>query len=238
MKSSLSLLFLLLITSVSPSVYAQNATGRTYTIEPSPRVVSTTNELEEVTKYYIHLKNISDTDIELSWKKLSFNPPAEWDYSLCDLGTCYAGIPDGEHTMFTVVKDSSGFLAPSIYPAGKSGTATIVIMVWDKNNPSLVDTLTWAITATTTAGVRSWVANHQELRFSSNPSNGRTTIVFDATSSGTLVFIDMKGVRQKEYIVDGAKSLDADLSELPAGQYVAQFINRDGSIIYNKLVKK
>lgn len=234
----LSLLLLLLMTFAGSSAFAQNATDRTYSVEPSTSIISTTNELEEVSKYYIHMKNITGTSIELSWKKLSFDRPADWDYSLCDLGTCYAGIPDGEHTMFTVEKDSSGFLAPNIYPAGKSGTATIVIALWDKNNPSLVDTLTWVITATASSSVADRQANKNNIHIFPNPSSGSTSVIFDATVSGTLVFIDMKGIRQKEYSINEAQSFDADLSGLTAGQYVMQFMNRDGSVIYSKLLKK
>jgi hypothetical protein len=238
MKSLLSMFLLLLVTSIGSSVYAQNVEGRTYIVEPSTSIISTTNELEEVSKYYIHLKNITGTSIELSWKKLSFDQPTDWDYSLCDLGTCYFGIPDGEHTMFAVEKDSSGFLAPTIYPAGKSGTSTIVIAVWDKNNPSLVDTLTWVITASASSGVTDKKEDENSIHIFPNPSSGSTSFLFDGISTGTLTVIDMNGVSQKEFTVTDAKSFDADLSELSVGQYVMQFVNRDGSIIYSKLLKK
>lgn len=235
---SLSLLLLLLVVSVSQSAFAQNPQGRTYVIEPSTSIDSTTHELDEVTKYYIHFKNTTNASIEISWKKLSFDPPADWDYSLCDLGTCYFGIPDGEHTMYTVEKDSSGFLAPNIYPGGKTGTATVVIAVWDKNNPSLIDTLTWVITASASSGVADKKADENSIHIFPNPSSGSTNFLFDGISTGTLTFINMNGVSQKEFTVTDAKSFDADLSGLSAGQYVMQFMDRDGSVIYSKLLKK
>ncbi len=239
MKASiLALLALSALMGLSTPSFSQGEATRTYTIDPSTSIDSSTNELEEVTKYYIHFKNISGSTIELSWQKLSFEPPPEWDYSLCDLGTCYAGIPDGEHTMFAVEKDSSGFLAPNIYPAGKSGTASIVILVWDKNNPSISDTLRWVITATAPTVVDSKKADGQQIQYYPNPTNGITNIVFETVVNGTLVFIDMNGVQQKKLSINGVAKFDADLSGLSTGQYIMQFIDRDGSIVCNKLIKK
>jgi len=215
--------------------FAQEA--HTYTLDPSATFVASTDLLEDVSKFYIHLKNITGNDINISWRKISVDLPAEWDYSLCDLGTCYAGIPAGDHTMFAVEKDSSGFLAPNIYPSGVTGSGKIVMYVWDKDNPQVNDTLTWFITATSEAGVQVQTQGAKELQLFPNPVTGRVNIVFGAVSTGTLSFIDVKGISQLQFGVNGTKTFDADLSQLPAGNYVALFIGRDGSVLHGKLIK-
>ena len=208
-----------------------------YSVEPSTTYIASTDQLNDVTKFYMYFKNTTGKDLQLSWKKLTTDLPADWDYSLCDLGTCYAGIPDGDHTMFPVEKDSSGFLAPNIFPAGFTGTGKIVMLVWDKDNPSITDTLTWIITATSQADVRVQKVNKEELRLYPNPANGRVSIVFGSISTGTLSFIDLNGVSQLQLNVTEAKTFDADLSQLAAGEYVALFLSRDGSVFHAKLVK-
>ena len=215
--------------------FAQMA--HTYSPIPSTTYKVSTSDLEDVTKFYIYFKNTTGKDLNISWRKISLDLPSDWDYSLCDLGTCYAGIPDGDHTMFAVEKDSSGFLAPNIYPGGITGTGKIVMYVWDKDNPSVNDTLTWFITATSEAGVQVIAQGTKELRLFPNPATGRVSIVFGSISTGTLSFIDMKGISQLQLGVNEAKTFDADLSQLPAGEYVALFIGRDGSVIQGKLVK-
>lgn len=221
---------------ISTSASAQGI--RTYSVEPGTKYVTSTSVMDEVTKYYIHFKNTTGKNINLSWKKLSLDLPAAWDYSLCDLGTCYAGIPEGEHTMYPVEKDSNGFLAPNIYPGGTDGTGKIMMLVWDKDNPLVSDTLTWIITAVTAqADVPVIHAPNKEFRLYPNPVNGRASILFASVSTGTLSIIDMKGVSQLQLTVNQAKTFDADLSQIASGEYIVLFLNRDGSVFHTKLVK-
>lgn len=232
MKLAALILIIFLFTT---SARAQD--GHTYSVVPSTTYVTSTDLLEDVSKFYIHFKNNTLKDINISWKKISLDLPAQWDYSLCDLGTCYAGIPDGDHTMSPVEKDSSGFLAPNIYPGGHPGSGKIVMFVWDKNNPSVSDTLTWIITAAAQADVRVRNQDQEMLRLYPNPANGRVNITFGTVSTGTLSFIDMKGVSQLQMNVNGAKTLDADLSQLPSAEYIALFLNQNGSVLHAKLIK-
>ncbi len=220
------------------AISASAQSMRTYSVEPTTKFVTSTSVMDEVTKYYIHFKNTTGNDIHLSWKKLSLDLPAAWDYSLCDLGTCYAGIPEGEHTMYPVEKDSNGFLAPNIYPGGTDGTGKIVMLVWDKDNPSVSDTLTWIITATTSqADVPVINTPTKELRLYPNPVNNRISILFGAISTGTLSIIDMKGVNQLQLYINEGKTFDRDLSQLASGEYFVLFLNHDGSVFRTKLVK-
>lgn len=229
--------FLVLIVVLSAvRVFAQGE-QRTYTLEPSGTIVTTTDILEDVTKYYIHQKNTTGKEIQISWKRLSIDIPPEWDFSLCDLGTCYAGIPEGEYTMFPVEKDSSGFLAPNIYPLGVSGTAKIVMMVWDKDNPSVRDTLTWIITAKPQADVQKDVTPLPSLRLFPNPATDMVSIDLGKTSNGMISVRSIVGVSMLQFPVTDQTKVNADLSALAGGEYVIVFVGRDGSARHSKLVK-
>src|SRR5947208_3317954 len=134
--------FALLLFSFSFSAASSFAqVTHTYSAIPSTTNIVSTSDLQDVTKFDIYFKNTTGKDINVSWRKISLDLPDGWDFSLCDLGTCYAGIPDGDHTMFPIEKDSSGFLAPNIYPGGITGTGKIIMYVWDKDHPSVNDTL-------------------------------------------------------------------------------------------------
>jgi hypothetical protein len=231
----LLILFILLAVVVVPS---SAQTTHSYTAIPSTQYSVSTSDLQDVTKFDIFLKNNTGEEINISWKKISLELPADWDYSMCDLGTCYAGIPDGDHTMSPVEKDSSGFLAPNIYPQGHVGAGKIVIYVWDKDNPLINDTLTWFITATAQAGVQVTKNESHKFTIFPNPSKSRIKVDFTSLSSGKLNFIDMKGVSCLQIGVNDVKTIDTDLSLFHSGEYLVAFTSLDGSIFQRKFVKQ
>lgn len=210
---------------------------RSYIVEPSTKVVETTTIMDDVTKYYIHFKNTTGNDIRLGWKKLSLGIPSGWDYSLCDLGTCYSGIPDGEFIMSTVQKDSSGFLAPNIYPDNNNGTFTLTMAVWDVDHPSITDTLTWILTAKAQAGVIN--DNTKKFRISAfpNPATKTAAIQFDNSVTGTISLLSSNGAIILEQRVMNVLSASLDLSSVSAGEYILLFTSNSGSISKAKLIK-
>ena len=228
------ILFLLVFLSATVSV-AQ--VERTYAVDPSDTYITSTTVLDDVTKYYIHFKNITGAPLKIGWKRLSMDIPSAWDYSLCDLGTCYAGIPEGDHVMFTVDKDSSGFLAPNIYPYDIPGTATIRMAVWDKDHPSITDTLTWIITATTQSGVTSTTTTEHLLRTYPNPATGSITVDLDHSATGTLQLLTVAGVEVFRQQLVSAKLLSVDLSSLSRGEYIVVFTGNDGSTKRTTIIK-
>jgi len=210
---------------------------RTYTVEPSAKVVETTTIMDDVTKYYIHFKNTTGNDIHLGWKKLSMDIPTGWDYSLCDFSTCYSGIPDGDHIMSTVQKDSSGFLAPNIYPDNNNGTFTLTMAVWDVDHPSITDTLTWILTANVQATVVNGNASKFKMSAFPNPATKTAAIQFGSSVSGTINLLSSNGAIVLEQRITNASSASLDVSSVSAGEYIVLFTNTTGSIFKTKLIK-
>ena len=236
MKFRIKYFLVLIVVLSAVRVFAQGE-QRTYTLEPSGTIITTTDVLDDVTKYYIHQKNTTGKEIHISWKRLSIDIPSEWDFSLCDLGTCYAGIPEGEFTMFPVEKDSSGFLAPNIYPLGVSGTAKIVMLVWDKDNPLISDTLTWIITAKPQADVQKDVTPLPSLRLFPNPATDNVSIDLGKVSNGIVAVRNLAGASMLQIPVADKTKVNADLSALAGGEYLIVFIGRDGTVLHSKLLK-
>lgn len=139
--------------------------------------------------------------------------------------------------MFPVEKDSSGFLAPNIYPLGVSGTAKIVMMVWDKNIPSISDTLTWIITAKAEADVQAEGKSLLSLRLSPNPSINNVSVDLGKTSNGIITVRNIAGASMLNIPITDQSRVNIDISALANGEYVIVFIGRNGSIKHSKLVK-
>ena len=122
---------------------------RSYSLTPGT-ILEDTAQFNTLSIYDIYQNNTSNNAIQLKWQLISTSIPAGWDYSLCEYGTCYPGIPNGG-TMDSVVVGSMGFLGLNINPFFIPGTAVVKVFVYENGFFSLGDTLTWIIHALPTS---------------------------------------------------------------------------------------
>jgi hypothetical protein len=120
-----------------------------YSVTPGTTLEDTAG-FNTLSIYDIYQVNISQSTIQLKWNLISINIPQGWDYSICELGTCYPGIPNGG-TMDSVVPGDMGFLGLNINPFFIQGTAVVKVFVYENGYYSQGDTLTWIIHALTTS---------------------------------------------------------------------------------------
>lgn len=125
------------------------ASSPNYSLTPGP-ILTDTADLNTLNIYDIYQINTSNNSIQLSWQLISTSIPTGWDYSLCEYGTCYPGIPNGG-TMDSIVVGSMGFLGLNINPYFIAGTAMVKVYVYETGFFSLGDTLTWIIHALPTS---------------------------------------------------------------------------------------
>src|SRR5439155_19685555 len=116
-----------------------------YTVTPS-NTMHVDAPVNKLTIFDIYQENLDSLPISLGWRKLELNIPPEWDYSMCELGRCYAGIPDSSQ-MDDVAPHNKAFLGLNIIPNGKSGTGTVRCIIFDVRYPAQRDTFTWYVTA-------------------------------------------------------------------------------------------
>lgn len=63
------------------------------TFEADPPVLEQEVYFELANEAIINFNNLGADILQLRWKLLSADFPAEWDVALCDYGLCYEGIP-------------------------------------------------------------------------------------------------------------------------------------------------
>lgn len=224
----------LAVVCVLSTAYAQE---RSYIVSPSHSIIETTDQSEEYLKYYIYQENKTSGGLVLGWNRLLADIPAGWDYSLCDFGTCYPGIPPGD-VMDTVPVNDKGFLAMNIYPYGIDGKANIVMEVYDVNAPEIRDTLTWVITVKASADVKEPAKELSQLFVYPNPSTDHATLRFAEVQSGTLRLLNNLGAEVWHTIVTNSKEQKVDVSGLPAGAYTMYFTSDQGVISSTSIVKQ
>ncbi|MFN6037955.1 MAG: T9SS type A sorting domain-containing protein [Bacteroidota bacterium] len=120
-----------------------------YSLSPGA-VMEDTASFNTLSIYDIYQVNTSANSIQLKWNIVSISIPNGWDYSICQLGTCFPGIPNGG-TMDSVVAGDMGFLGLNINPYFINGTAIVKAFVYENGYFSQGDTLTWIIHAITTS---------------------------------------------------------------------------------------
>ncbi len=190
--------------------------AQTFTLNPGnlDSVYAAPNQL---TIFDIYPVNITSGDIIFSWTRISVNVPPGWDYSLCDYGNCYTGIPNNG-TMDTVSAGNQGLLGLNINPYVVGGQGEVKLYVYDSNFPNDGDTVTWVVNA-------SFVSVDEIPKnifsFYPNPVNDQLTIYSDEINAGmSYAIYSMSG----EIVLTETLSNDKNIntSNLPAGIYLLQ----------------
>jgi hypothetical protein len=225
-KRIASVLAIVIIALSALTVSAQ--TSKRYSIAPSDTLIQDADP-SDLTIFDIYQRNISTDTLQLSWFLLSKEIPEGWEYSMCDLGHCYASFPSGPADMFPADPDEEAFLGLNIHPHAIAGTAVVRVYVYDKTAPAGGDTLTWII--------RSGVASVDREHFvvanvAPNPFTGVVHVQLDRMTSGEFELLDVSGVVVRKLSIQHGLELTLDLSALPAGSH---FLRLTGSEVFKTL---
>lgn len=204
--------------------------AQTFTLNPG-NVDTVYAPANTLTIFDIYPVNITSGDIIFSWTRVSVNLPLGWDYSFCDYGNCYTGIPN-QGTMDTVNAGEMGLLGLNINPYAIAGQGIVKIYVYDGNFPNDGDTVTWVVNADAVG-----ISEIQQNGFSfyPNPVNDQLTINSHEISSGmTYTIYSMNGEIVSTETLTTDKKINT--GNLPAGIYVLQ-INGDQKSFAVKFVR-
>ncbi len=221
----------LIFTLVGLYLFSANA-QKNYVISPSKTIhaVAPANTLNI---FNIYQDNIDSNSITLQWKKLFINMPVGWDYSLCDLGTCYGLIPDSSQ-MAEVIKGGRGFLGFDVNPQNYSGIGVAKFYVYEKGKFSQGDTCTYIINAGNTSNISPLVSAF-EISIFPNPATDLINIATLNTISSEVKIIDATG-RTIETITLNRANTIVDVSSYSKGIYFLTSIRNDATI-YHKFIK-
>lgn len=190
------------------------AAGQSFKTTPNDTLIATA-PAGGITVYDIFQLNTGSTNIIFHWNPVAVQIPSGWDYSMCDKGTCYPGIPGG--TMSPVSPGDSGFLGFNVIPNSLGGTSVVRIYVYADSFVNDGDTLTWIINSDFSSGLSN--SNVPNMNFYPNPVKDilsftkklRSVQVFDIM--GRIVFnskneawfdsIDMSAMQPGIYTLKG-----------------------------------
>jgi hypothetical protein len=175
-----------------------------------------------LTIFDIYPINTTGGDIIFEWTRISVNLPTGWDYSFCDYGNCYTGIPTNG-TMDTVGAGQQGLMGLNINPYAIAGQGIVKIYVYDNDFPNDGDTVTWVVNANT-LGINEQSASH--FSFYPNPSISYITIESsEISSTSNWMVYSISGEMLLNGILGGNKMISVE--NLPAGIYFLSVTDKD-----------
>ena len=100
---------------------ATHMCAQSFTISPND-TLWVNAPLTSLSIHDIYQVNGTGGPIDLAWDSLLVDLPEPWDYSTCDFGHCYPGIPAAGGEMLPVGAGELGFLGLNLMPNGVAGT--------------------------------------------------------------------------------------------------------------------
>lgn len=203
-----------IIFSLSCVALCLTALAQNYTLTPSKSLVYSIPADMNYADYQINIVNQKSTKLSVSWHLDQNSFLKGWDYSLCDYGTCFTGIPI-QHKMDTINIGGSGFLKISMSPQGIDGTGEVRLLLFETGNPTVMDTLVYRITASAFIGVKEVSAS--TFLVYPNPANEFIYIKSGMHTAQQFSLYTLDGREVKSVLPDAGGRMD--LSGVPPGNY-------------------
>jgi hypothetical protein len=207
--------------------------AQTYSISPA-KTVSFTAVLNNITIKDIYQVNTGNSTIAIVWEKISIAGTNDWQYSMCDLGTCHSDVPAGPTTMSTVAAGSSGFLGINVDPGNTPGSSVVKVLVYQSGFRPNADTLTWYI-STPPVGIEEIFAN-AGIKIFPNPAINNLNIDIANSDLTNIMITDACGrMILNTSLISGLNSID--VSSLAKGFYMLNIQTKDKQF-YKRIIKE
>ena len=184
----------------------------------------------------IYIKNLTSSPLKLSWEAIQNTLDTAWvDYSLCDYGTCFPGVPSGVLTMDPIPVNTNGFFGLNLTVKKSSGSGIVKLLLYEVGtSPSSGDTVTYIIDAVT--GVNEYASLQNPITVYPNPTSNLLHIHFKdkILSSNPIELYNMIGEKVLEF---NSQNTLIDVSQLLQGTYFMRVETTEGQIFTKRFNK-
>jgi len=174
----------------------------------------------------VYLKNVGTGSLRIAYEKVSVDYPAGWDVSFCDNRNCFFTFRDKD-TFSAMAAGEKASMKITVFPKGTADTAIVKYAVWDVNNPSQKDTLTFNIMVRWSAGMQ-FSCMPQPIIF---PVPANTHLQVNTMAVDCIEIRSVSGQTIKHYST-AADLTRLDISGLNAGNYVVVLKGTSGTRSY------
>lgn len=173
--------------------------------------------------------NNTGDSLDIGWSMIYNDMPNGWDYSLCDFGTCYPGIPSNGKMKRMGVSDTA-FLKINLSAMNIAGSGTVVFVVEPKIGEK--DTITFNISATPLSLKDNYFNN--SLSLFPNPASDFLIADFKSAQNASLIISDIMGTVIKQDKLIAGKNIFS-VQDLAEGVYFCSFLT-DGYTETKKII--
>lgn len=220
-------MYLAFIFLSATQIQAQN-----YSFSPTNKYVETLDINCGYTDFQVNIVNHKSTKLSMTWYLDTNSFLKAWDYSLCDFGNCFVGIPSG-HQMDSISIGSSGFLKLNFSPQGIAGKGLVRMIIYETSNPSVKDTVLFSFNVGTLAGVKD--INNPTFNIYPNPTNTYANIIFDQSKISQVVLYSLDG--REAMKVQPNINGTIDVNALPVGTYIITILDKQNKSYRQTLIK-
>lgn len=181
---------------------------------------------------YLDILNKTTDSLDIDWSLVSNNLVSGWDYSLCDFGTCYIGVPQ-KGTMKRMGISDTAFLKLNISPQQVLGTGSVTFKVSPTPNESYNVTIT--VVVYPSAILEN--AAFESVSIYPNPAKDIVTIENSFAQHGNISIYNVIGEKLVDFVASPGEKSNISFTSLPAGLYFVKYTHSLGEVITKKIVK-
>ncbi|MES2765954.1 MAG: hypothetical protein V4642_08805, partial [Bacteroidota bacterium] len=142
MKKLYSVCFSMMLAALVFALVSTTATAQKYTFTPGTTVQGVWNG-DGYMDLNIYIKNMTNSDLALKWRRISSDFPESWDYSLCDNGNCYPGAKT-EAEFIPFGAGAEAFMKLSVGPNTDQPVGRLIYGISEVGS-SIEDTVTFIV---------------------------------------------------------------------------------------------
>lgn len=162
--------------------------------------------------------------LQLTWRLIEEDVTEGWDYDLCDLGTCYDGVP-GTADMMPAAPGAAGFLKMVLNPNAHEGRGFWHFWVYPTEDPDNFVNIYFDIIADADLSVEESVSEGvaEVWRFGPNPTTNTLYIYGKKLPQSVQLFSASGGLAYD------LNPMSLDVSGVKPGVYIIRMSNATGS---------
>jgi len=227
--------FIILSVCLIGSAYGQDFV---YVTGQQHRIDTVINENYE--SYEIGMVTPTDENITFKWEIVSNTFDPLWSCSVCDYSGCYVGFPPTA-TMTAITASemaggTNGFIKCNITCGLNYGDGTVQIYVYDQNDYSRGDTVSFTIHWPPPATAVE--ENVLSITTFPNPVSDQLTVVNQSPLKGQVNVTDILGKTVFTNRITAGETKKIDFSTFKNGIYLVKLTSDDGSTTTKKIVKR
>lgn len=181
------LLWLIILVFVCTLTLSLRAQTQPFVVLPSAHVEAEA-DLQQANEIWMYFQNTSADSIQLLWRRIEVNKPAEWDIDLCDYGACMGGTP-ASGLMLPLATQDSAYIKLIVQPKGVAGQAVLRFRVAIAQDQSQYADIQFTITAGQVATQSPMLAT---ITAFPNPAKQQVTVQTTETG-GIWTLLDAQG---------------------------------------------